>query len=38
LLVEAVYNSLDAVYPDNCVIIDVTAPVPATETSSEYAE
>jgi hypothetical protein len=38
LLVEAVYNSLDAVYPGNCVIIDVTAPVPATETASEYAE
>lgn len=31
LLVEAVYNSLDAVYPGNCVIIDVTAPVPVTE-------
>jgi len=31
LLVEAVYNSLDVVYPGNCVIIDVTAPVPVTE-------
>jgi hypothetical protein len=31
LLVEAVYNNLDAVYPGNCVIIDVTAPVVVTE-------
>jgi len=31
LLVEAVYNSLDAVYPGNCEIIDVTAPVLVTE-------
>jgi hypothetical protein len=31
LLVEAVYNSLDAVYPGNCMIIDVTAPVLVTE-------
>jgi hypothetical protein len=35
LLVEAVYNSLDAVYPGNCVIIDVTAPVITTETITE---
>jgi hypothetical protein len=31
LLVEAVYNYLDVVYPGNCVIIDVTAPVLVTE-------
>lgn len=35
LLVEAVYNSLDAVYPGNCVIIDVTAPVVATSSVTE---
>ena len=35
LLVEAVYNYLDAVYPGNCVIIDVTAPVITTETITE---
>ena len=39
LLVEAVYNALDAVYPGNCVIIDVTAPVPVvTESAAEYAD
>lgn len=38
LLVEAVYNSLDAVYPGNCVIIDVTAPVPVLDTLTELAD
>jgi hypothetical protein len=39
LLVEAVYNALDAVYPGNCVIIDVTAPVPVvTEAATDYAD
>ena len=38
LLVEAVYNSLDAVYPGNCVIIDVTAPVPVVDPVTESAE
>lgn len=39
LLVEAVYNALDAVYPGNCVIIDVTAPVPVvTESAAEYVD
>lgn len=27
LLVEAVYNALDAVYPGNCTIIDVVNPI-----------
>lgn len=38
LLVEAVYNSLDAVYPGNCVIIDVTAPIPVLDTLTELAD
>jgi hypothetical protein len=38
LLVEAVYNSLDAVYPGNCVIIDVTAPVPVVDPVTEYQD
>ena len=38
LLVEAVYNALDAVYPGNCVIIDVTAPVPVLDTLTELAD
>ena len=38
LLVEAVYNSLDAVYPGNCVIIDVTAPLPVLDTLTELAD
>lgn len=38
LLVEAVYNALDAVYPGNCVIIDVTAPVPVIDPVAESAE
>lgn len=38
LLVEAVYNSLDTVYPGNCVIIDVTAPVTVLDTLTELAD
>jgi hypothetical protein len=38
LLVEAVYNSLDAVYPGNCVIIDVTAPVLVVDPVTEYQD
>lgn len=38
LLVEAVYNALDAVYPGNCIIIDVTAPVPVLDTLTELAD
>lgn len=38
LLVEAVYNSLDTVYPGNCVIIDVTAPIPVLDTLTELAD
>lgn len=38
LLVEAVYNSLDLVYPGNCVIIDVTAPVVVVDPATESAE
>lgn len=36
LLVEAVYNALDAVYPGNCVIIDVVSPTPVTNAVEEY--
>ena len=38
LLVEAVYNSLDAVYPGNCVIIDVTEPVPVLDTLTKLSD
>ena len=38
LLVEAVYNSLDAVYPGNCVIIDVTAPTPVVDNLTDLAD
>jgi hypothetical protein len=38
LLVEAVYNSLDVVYPGNCEIIDVTAPVPVVDPVTEYQD
>lgn len=38
LLVEAVYNALDAVYPGNCIIIDVVAPTPVTDTLTELAD
>jgi hypothetical protein len=36
LLVEAVYNALDAIYPGNCVIIDVIAPIPVVDPVTEY--
>jgi hypothetical protein len=38
LLVEAVYNSLDAVYPGNCVIIDVTAPTPVVDNLTDLTD
>jgi len=38
LLVEAVYNALDAVYPGNCIIIDVVSPTPVTDTLTELAD
>ena len=38
LLVEAVYNDLDSVYPGNCVIIDVTAPTPVVDNLTDLAD
>ena len=38
LLVEAVYNDLDVVYPGNCVIIDVTAPTPVVDNLTDLAD
>ena len=38
LLVEAVYNALDAVYPGNCIIIDVVSPTPIVNELDELAD
>jgi len=38
LLVEAVYDALNAVYPAQCEIIDVTAPVPVVTETTEITE
>jgi len=38
LLVEAVYDALNAVYPAQCEIIDVTTPVPVVTETTEITE
>jgi hypothetical protein len=38
LLVEAVYDALNAVYPAQCEIIDVVPPVPVVDPVAEYQD